>query len=132
MAEVMQYDFMPLKLDRATEPALLAPESARVLEWVDVAWFRGRVRRMPGEVGTQITPAAVNVTNAFVATRRDCRKCVLDTTNGTVRCSVGDNGTLLCLGPTNEWGDTDDFVTAARLAETDDEDGGVDAAGGCG
>ena len=125
-----ELDLMPLRVDRATEPALLGGDVARLLEWVDVGWFRGRIRRAPGEVGTQIQGAATTITNAFVAVRRDCRKVVLDTTGGTVRCTPGNAATLMCLGPTNEWDDLTDMGT--RIGETDDEDDGVDESGGCG
>lgn len=124
-----ELDLMPLKIDRSTDLGLLDGSTARLLEWIDVAWLRGRIRRAAGEAGTQIQGAAVTVTNAFVAIRRDCRKCVLDTTNGTVRCTVGNASSMMCLGPTNEWHDTDDM--GARIGETDDIDGGVDEAGGC-
>lgn len=124
-----EFNLMPLRLDRASEPALLGGDAARLLEWVDIGWLRGRMRRAPGEAGMQIQAATVTVTNAFVAVRRDCRKCVVDTTNGTIRCTVGDSSALMCLGPTNEWDDSTDLST--RIGETDDVDGGVDDIGGC-
>ena len=119
-----ELDLMPLKIDRSTDLGRLDGSTARLMEWIDVGWLRGRLRRAAGEAGTQIQPATVTVTNAYVAVRRDCRKVVLDCTNGLCRATVGNASSLMCLGPTNEWHDTDDMST--RIGENDDIDGDVD------
>jgi hypothetical protein len=103
MAQQQQLDLMPVRLERGKAPPLLGGDEARVLRNVDLCWFTGRLRRGPGESLTQITPAQYTVTAAFVAVRRDCRRVVFDSdVNGTVRMTVGNVSSLLCIGPTNE------------------------------
>ncbi len=127
-----ELDLMPLKIDRSTDLGRLDGETARLMEWIDVGWLRGRLRRAAGEAGTQIQAANQTVKSAFVAVRRDCRKIVLDSSqqastspNGICRATVGNASSLMCLGPTNEWHDTDDMST--RISENDDIDGDVDS-----
>jgi hypothetical protein len=128
---VQEFEFMPVRIDRNIELSLLPGDVARRMEWIDVAWLRGRMRRAAGEVGMQIGPNITTTTNAFVGVRRDGRKVVYEGTDGEVWATVG-NDTQVSLGPTNEWGDDEDF--GERLPETDDIDDGIGhgGGGGCG
>lgn len=92
------------KLDRNTAPERLAPGAARILQNVDTELYPGRTVRARGYARTQLASSSSTVTGAFVITRGDCKRIVIDgNTGGAVRITPGDQSK--CCGPLPLWQD---------------------------
>lgn len=103
----MRLAIIPRRLDVNTAPEQLQPDTAVILQNVDLDYQPGRMRRGPGYQRTQCAAVTdYNVTAFFVANRRDCNKIVFyGDAGGVVQCQPPD-GTVLCSGvlPDHEGG----------------------------
>lgn len=114
----------PNALERGTAPEALRPDQARILEFVEVDWFGGRLRRSLGMArGNGVLPGQTYTVWSAVPLldRQGNQLLVLEDTNGTVQ---------LVPAPLPEWSDVDCFGDGGQKSgivwtENFDEDGGV-------
>lgn len=110
-----ELDLMPVLLERGKSAHILGPAEARMLDRIDIHLQTGRISRAPGLAAMAIdaTSTGVYVQNAFVATRRDCKKVLFDSavgTSGTVRSTVGTySAGTACNGPAPLWNTEQDY-----------------------
>ncbi len=110
---MLELDVMPLRLDRSTGALQGDPQSARVLEGVDICWQTGTLRRGPGYVHSKIQGSTYTVTNCAIIERHDGRRIVIDSnTNGDIRITVP-SGLPGCASSLAEAEDGDIFTGTA-------------------